>query len=125
MNKKELTLKQTQAINTATAGHFNSQQQEALLKALKVLLNPQDYDDAAPTGRPQTAQETEEAKAKRFAEEVAHSQEVARQLEAAAATPNVINTGNVDEVVENTRKAQLERNPEVVKERVAATKKAK
>jgi hypothetical protein len=119
---KDLTAKQVQAINTATAGVFNGLQQAALLRALHVAQNPHMHEDA-PQADPEDAQKRAEREAreqaKRDADAVERAQAEARALDEAQATPNVLNQGNYDNVVESTREAVKARDPDVVKENLA------
>lgn len=118
---KDLSVKQVQAINTATAGVFNGLQQAAILKALHVAQNPHLHEDAAQAdaedGADRAKREADEQQ-KRDAEAVKRAQAEAKAIEDAAVKPNVINTGNYDQVNESTREAVLQRDPEVVKENI-------
>lgn len=119
---KDLSTKQVQAINTATAGVFNGLQQAAILKALHVALNPHLHEDAdqgeVEDGAVREAREAKE-QAKRDAEAVERAQREAQAIDEAQATPNVLNQGNYHNVVETTREAVKARDPEVVKENLA------
>src|SRR4249919_3599610 len=107
----ELTTRQVQEINNQTGnGRFNAQQQSAILEAIKVALNPDQYSDDVAETVPAVDQAAEEkAQQERDARAVANAQAQARALEEAEARPNVLNQGNVDSVTESTREVLAQR----------------
>lgn len=126
--KNELSTKQVQAINTHTAGVFNGLQQQAILKALQIALNPQEHLDpeqADPEDAAEQAKRLEKEQAERDAEAVKVAQEQARIINEAQVTPNVLNQGNYQDVVETTRDAVAARNPDVALEKAQRTDQGK
>jgi hypothetical protein len=119
--KNELSTKQVQAINGATASVFNSLQQAAILRAIEVSLNPKEYEDAeqgdAEDAKARTLREERE-QAERDAEAVKVAQAQAAAIDSAKATPNVLNQGNYQDVVETTRAAVQARDPELAQANV-------
>lgn len=116
---KDLTTKQVQAINTVTAGVFNGLQQAAILRALHIAQNPDLHEDAVQADAEDAAKRTareEKEQAKRDAEAVEVAQEQARVIDSARVTPNVLNQGNYDQVLDTTRAAVQARDPDVALE---------
>lgn len=125
----ELTTRQVQEINNLTGnGRFNAQQQQAILEAITVALNPARYEDAEPDTTPVKSQkELDKEQAERDAEAVKVAQAQAQAMEDAAEPRlNILNQGNADQVTETTRRtvAEQDRDKEAAKT-ATVTKKQK
>lgn len=109
----ELTTRQVQEINNLTGnGRFNAQQQQAILEAITVALNPDQYEDAEPDKTPAKSQkDLDKEQAERDAEAVKVAQAQAQAMEDAAEPHlNVLNQGNADQVTETTRRTVAEQD---------------